>query len=178
MSIYLDYNATTPIDAGVLDYMNSIYKNTFGNADSRTHIYGAEAKKIVELARGNLAELIKVDSSEIVFTSSATESSNIAILGLAEWGKKNGKTHIITSAIEHKATLEPIYYLEKKGFTADYITPEENGVIDEQKVLSKVNNNTLLISIQHVNNETGVIQPVKFIGDYCYSNKSCTCCQH
>lgn len=167
---YLDYNASTPIDSEVLDYMMSVYKNTIGNADSRTHSHGTAAREVVESARANLAELLKVDASEILFTSGATESSNTAILGLANWGKLNGKTHIITTAIEHKATLEPIRQLEIAGFTVDYVLPERNGVVDAKSLLSKITEKTLLISVQHVNNETGAIQPIKEIGSYCRTN--------
>lgn len=130
MAQYLDYNASTPLDSTVLDYMMSVYKDSSGNADSRTHSHGTAASEVVESARAKLAELLKVDASEIIFTSGATESSNTSILGLANWGKQNGKTHIITTAIEHKATLEPIRQLEMMGFTADYIPPEKSGVID------------------------------------------------
>jgi len=170
MAQYLDYNASTPVDAEVLDYMMSVYKDNIGNADSRTHSHGGAARDIVESARANLAELLKVDASEIIFTSGATESSNIAILGLANWGKQNGKTHIITTAIEHKATLEPISQLAIAGFTVDYVLPEKSGVVDAEKLLSKITDKTLLISVQHVNNETGAIQPVKQIGSYCRAN--------
>lgn len=170
MAQYLDYNASTPVDSEVLDYMMSVYKDTTGNADSRTHSHGTAARKVVESARANLAELLKVDASEIIFTSGATESSNTAIFGLANWGKENGKTHIITTAIEHKATIEPIRQLEVAGFTADYVLPEKSGVIDVEKLLSKITNKTLLVSVQHVNNETGAIQPVKQLGNYCHSN--------
>jgi cysteine desulfurase len=122
----------------------------------------------VEKARKNLATLLLVDSSEIVFTSGATESSNIAILGLAEWGKKNNKRHIITTAIEHKSTLEPIKFLESQGFVIDYIAPNLSGRINAKEVISKINKETMLVSIQHVNNETGIIQPIKEIGEYCF----------
>lgn len=170
MAQYLDYNASTPVDSEVLDYMMSIYRSIIGNADSRTHSHGTTAHEVVESARTNLAELLKVDTSEIVFTSGATESSNMAILGLANWGKQNGKTHIVTTAIEHKATLEPIRQLEAQGFFIDYILPKSSGVIDEEELISKITNKTLLVSVQHVNNETGSVQPIKQIGDYCHSN--------
>lgn len=169
MAQYLDYNASTPVDSEVLDYMMSIYKDIIGNADSRTHSHGITARGAVESARTALAELLKVDTSEIVFTSGATESSNMAILGLANWGKQNGRTHIITTAIEHKATLEPIRQLEAQGFSADYILPETSGVINAEELISKITDKTLLVSVQHVNNETGAIQPIKQIGDYCHS---------
>jgi cysteine desulfurase len=158
---YLDYNASTPIDADVLDYMVEIYKNNFGNADSRTHSHGTTAREVVETARGQLAVLLAVDKSEITFTSGATESSNMAIFGLADWGKANGKTHIITTAIEHKATLEPIKQLERQGFTADFVAPDISGRVKAEEIISKITDHTLLVSVQHVNNETGIIQPIK-----------------
>lgn len=164
---YLDYNSSTPIDSEVLDCMVSVYKNNFGNADSRTHSHGNSAREIIETARGYLADLLNVDKSEIVFTSGATESCNIAILGLSEWGKKSGKKHIVTTAIEHKATLEPIRFLEAQGFKVDYITPQSSGRVNADEVVSKITEETMLVSIQHVNNETGIIQPIKEIGDYC-----------
>lgn len=170
MAQYLDYNASTPVDSEVLDYMMSVYKGTAGNADSRTHSHGIAAREVVESARTIIAELLKVDASEIVFTSGATESSNTAILGLANWGKENGKTHIITTAIEHKATLEPIHQLEAQGFSVDYVLPKTSGVIDADELIAKINDKTMLVSVQHVNNETGAIQPAKQIGDYCCLN--------
>jgi cysteine desulfurase len=164
---YLDYNASTPIDDEVLDYMVEVYKNNFGNADSRTHNHGIAAREVVETARRHLGELLGVDTSEIIFTSGATESSNLAITGLAEWGKDNGKRHIITTAIEHKATLEPIRKLTTQGFSADFILPDISGRIRVNDVISKMQADTILVSIQHVNNETGIIQPIAEIGEYC-----------
>jgi cysteine desulfurase len=170
MAQYLDYNASTPIDSEVLAYMMSIYTDIIGNSDSRTHSHGVAAREIVESARTVLAKLLKIESSEIVFTSGATESSNTAILGLARWGKNNNKNHIITTAIEHKAILEPFRQLETQGFSADYIYPKPSGVIDANELISKITEKTLLVSVQHVNNETGAIQPIKQIGEYCYLN--------
>jgi cysteine desulfurase len=164
---YLDYNASTPIDAEVLKYMTEVYKDHFGNADSRTHLHGVEAREIVENARKQIAEVLAIEPSEIYFTSGATESSNTVILGLAEWGKKNNKTHIITTAIEHKATLEPIKKLEKEGFIADYVSPTISGIANAADIIAKITDKTLLISMQHVNNETGIIQPIKEVGEYC-----------
>jgi cysteine desulfurase len=170
MAQYLDYNASTPIDFDVLEYMISVYNDIDGNADSRTHSHGIAAREIVESARSNIAGMLRVDTSEIIFTSGATESSNIAILGLANWGRCNSKTHIVTTAIEHKATLEPIRQLAKQGFSADYVLPMSNGVVDADELISKINENTMLVSIQHVNNETGAIQQIDRIGEYCRSN--------
>lgn len=164
MSIYLDYNASAPIDLRVLDEMVDVYKNHPGNSDSRTHDYGESARSIVEDARDKVARLLNVDSSEIFFTSGATESNNIALQGLVEYGKKSGKTQIITTSIEHKAILETAKHLEKEGFTVDFIAPKVDGRVDEEEVLAHVNENTLLVSVMHVNNETGAIQPVDQIG--------------
>jgi cysteine desulfurase len=170
MAQYLDYNASSPLDTEVLQHMISVYQHSIGNADSRTHFHGIAAREVVESARTVIAELLDIDSSELVFTSGATESSNTAILGLAEWGKKNGKTQIITTAIEHKATLEPFRQLQAQGFEADYVIPQKNGVIVADELISKITDRTLLVSVQHVNNETGAIQPIQQIGDFCYDN--------
>jgi cysteine desulfurase len=165
MSVYLDYNASTPIDERVLEGMIAVYHNFYGNPDSRTHEFGTNAQKQVENARGQVASLLGVAKNEVVFTSGATESDNMAILGLSEYGIANNKKHIITTAIEHKAILEPIKILEKRGFKIDYISPNESGRIDAQLLLNKVRSDTLLVSISHANNETGIIQPVEEIGD-------------
>lgn len=165
MSIYLDYNASAPIDSRVVDKMIDVYKNYIGNADSRTHDYGDNARKIVEKARGQVATLLNVNKDEIFFTSGATESNNIAIQGLREYAEKTGKKHIITTTIEHKAVLEIMKHLEKDGYCVDYVSPDETGRISSDKVMSLVKDDTLLVSVMHVNNETGIIQPVDEIGD-------------
>ncbi|KMZ53078.1 aminotransferase class V-fold PLP-dependent enzyme [Dorea sp. D27] len=164
MGLYLDYNATTPIDNNVLEYMVEIYTNNFGNADSRTHSYGSNAKKIVERAREQVAALLGAKRNEIIFTSGSTESNNIAILGIEQEGISKNKRHIITTAIEHKSILGPIRKLEKRGFEVDVIYPHLNGRIDAGQVLDKVREDTLLVSVMHVNNETGTIQPVEELG--------------
>lgn len=166
MAIYLDYNASAPIDKRVLDYMNKVYMNSYGNADSRTHNYGDNARKIVEEARQNVALMLGRNKDEIFFTSGSTESNNIAILGLKKYAEKTGKKHIITSTIEHKAILESVKSLEDEGFQVDYVKPQSNGRINPNDVISLLTDKTLLVSIMHVNNETGVIQPIKEIGDY------------
>lgn len=171
MAQYLDYNASTPVDPEVLAYMVSVYQNVAGNANSRTHSHGTSARDIVTAARANLAQLLSIDPTEIIFTSGATESSNTAIMGLAQWGNQNGKTHIITTAIEHKATMEPIRHLEAQGFSVEYIRPLPSGVIDAEGLTSKITDKTLLVSVQHVNNETGAIQPVRQIGNYCRASE-------
>lgn len=165
MSIYLDYNASSPVDLRVLDVMVDVYKNHPGNADSRTHGFGESAREIVEYARKQVASLLGVKSSEVFFTSGATESNNIAILGLEEYANQTGKKHIITSSIEHKSVLETVKALGKKGFTIDIVNPDQTGRVSVDEILSKVNDQTLLVSIMHVNNETGSIQPVKELGE-------------
>lgn len=164
MSIYLDYNASTPIDSAVLDVMINVYKNHIGNADSRTHDFGNQARLIVENARKKVASLLGISSSEVFFTSGATESNNIAIQGLEAYANESGKKHIITSSIEHKAVLETVKALEPKGFEVDIVDPEPSGRMDVEKILKKIRDNTLLVSIMHVNNETGQIQPVQELG--------------
>ena len=166
MSVYLDYNASAPIDERVLEVMIDVYKNAIGNADSRTHNFGENARKIVENAREQVASLLGVDKGEVFFTSGSTESNNIAIQGLKEYALQTGKNHIITTAIEHKSVLETAKYMQRNGFTVDFISPEPSGRINQQAVFDKIGKNTLLVSVMHANNETGIIQPVKGIGNF------------
>ena len=165
MSNYLDYNASTPIDPRVLNVMIDVFQNKYGNPDSRTHEFGESARRIVEEARGSIAKLLNVNKDEVFFTSGATESDNISILGLQEYAEQASKKHIITTAIEHKAVLEPLSILEAKGFEVTYIKPDKSGRINPDEVLSKVREDTLLVSVMHTNNETGVIQPIDIIGE-------------
>lgn len=165
MSIYLDYNASTPLDERVLDAMVKAYREYYGNADSRTHDHGQKASQKVENARKQVASLLGIQSNEVIFTSGATESDNIAVLGLQEYGQKSNKHHIITTSIEHKAVLETVNHLNRKGFEIELINPNESGRIDSSFLLSRIRPDTLLVSVQHVNNETGIIQPVREIGD-------------
>lgn len=165
MSVYLDYNASTPIDSRVLEVMIDVYQNKFGNADSRTHDFGNTARQIVEKSRQNVADLLGIKKDEVFFSSGATESDNIALLGLQNYAEKTGKKHIVTTAIEHKAVLEPLSILETKGFEITYIKPDESGRINADELLSNVREDTLLVSVMHSNNETGVIQPVDVIGE-------------
>lgn len=165
MSVYLDYNATTPIDPRVLDEMIGVYKNNPGNADSRTHDYGENARVITETARKKVAALLGVASNEIIFTSGATESNNIAIQGLKEYAEKTGKKHIITTAIEHKAVLNTVKYMGENGFDVEIINPNKYGRVSADEIIERVRDDTLLVSVMHVNNETGVIQPVQEIGE-------------
>ncbi len=165
MSTYLDYNASAPIDLRVLDCMVNVYKDSIGNADSRTHGFGEKARTVVEDARKQVASLLGISSDEIFFTSGATESNNIAIRGLVDYGKASGKMHIITTAIEHKAVLETVKHLSENGFEVEFVKPGINGRVSADDIVDKVREDTLLVSVMHVNNETGIIQPVKEIGD-------------
>lgn len=165
MSSYLDYNASTPIDPRVLSAMVDAFQNKYGNADSRTHEFGENARKKVEDSRKSVANLLGISSNEVYFTSGATESDNIALLGLWDYAEQTSKKHIITTSIEHKAVLEPCRILESRGFKITYVDPEPNGRINADELLSKVRDDTLLVSVMHTNNETGVIQPVDVIGD-------------
>ncbi len=166
MSVYLDYNASAPIDNDVLNRMIEVYRTTIGNPDSRTHDFGDNARSIVEEARKRVAELLSVDSTEVYFTSGATESNNIAIQGLQEYSLSSGKNHIITTAIEHKAVLETVKHMAQIGFEVDIVAPDISGRVSAESITKRVKPNTLLVSVMHVNNETGIIQPVKEIGEY------------
>ena len=164
MSIYLDWNASAPIAPEVVETMMEVYRNQIGNADSRTHAYGEAVRAVVEHARKQVAALLGVTSAEVFFTSGATESSNIAIQGLAAYAEASGKRHIITSAIEHKAVLETVKTMGRRGFDVDIVAPEPSGRVAKEKILEKLRADTLLVSLMHVNNETGVIQPVEELG--------------
>ena len=164
MGIYLDYNATTPIDSRVLAIMNEVYKHP-GNADSRTHEYGEAARKVVENARGEVARMFDCESNEVVFTSGATESSNIAILGMKGYGERTLKKRLVTSSIEHHAVLNIVKHLGECGFESIFINPTDKGrVLAEEVISAAIPEETLLVSLMHVNNETGIIQPVKEVG--------------
>ena len=165
MGIYLDYNASTPIDERVLDEMVDIYRNHFGNADSRTHQFGFDANRVVEHARRQVAALLKVSADNVYFTSGSTESNNMAILGLESLGRRTGRQHIITTSIEHKSVLAPCQVLGERGFEVEYVSPGEDGCVAVQEVLKRVRPDTLLVSMMHVNNETGTIQPAQEIGE-------------
>ena len=163
--IYLDYNASAPIDSRVLEVMINTYYTAYGNADSRTHDYGENARKIVTRGRKQVADLLGVKSDEIFFTSGATESNNMVLQGLVEYAEQTGKKHIITTSIEHKAIINSAKHLEKHGFDVEYIAPQRSGRIDVEDVIRRLRDDTLIVSIMHANNETGVIQPIKEIGD-------------
>lgn len=165
MTTYLDMNATAPVLNEVADLVRKMFLDEYGNAGSRTHEFGANAKKSVEKARKQVAEVVDADKSEVIFTSGATESNNIAILGLREFGEQESKKHIITTRIEHKAVLEPIEYLVKNGFEVSFLEVDESGVVDFNNLKQLLREDTLLVSIMHVNNETGSIQPITDICD-------------
>lgn len=165
MSIYLDYSASAPIDERVLEVMIDVYKNHIGNADSRTHDFGDQARQIVETARKQVASLLNIKSDEVFFTSGATESNNIALQGLLDYSLKSGKNHIITTAIEHKAVLETVKQLGEKGFEVDIVSPKKDGRVSKEDIEAKIKDSTLVVSVMHVNNETGIIQPVEQIGE-------------
>lgn len=162
---YLDYNASAPIDERVLEYMFEVYKTYPGNADSRTHEYGANAKQIVSNSRSTICEILGISDTELVFTSGSTESNNLAILGLYEHAKKVGRTHFITTSIEHKSVLEAMKRLQSMGCEVDFVVPDASGRVQAADVLSKIKDTTLLVSVMHVNSETGIIQPVSEIGE-------------
>jgi cysteine desulfurase len=163
MTAYLDCNATTPIDPEVEHEFLRYVKEEFGNAGSRTHEYGTRAKQAVQKARDQVAALVKAQREEVIFTSGATESNNLAILGLRDHADKTGKRHIIATAIEHKAVLEPLEFLGSHGFQITLIRPELDGAVDPLKVGAALRPHTLLVSVMHVNNETGIIQPLDAI---------------
>ena len=163
--IYLDYNATTPLDPRVFDAMKEWYLGPPANSGSRTHVYGQRAKDAVELARTQVAKVVDAEPEEIVFTSGATESNNLAILGLAAHGEATNRRHIISTTIEHKAVLEPLQHLANKGFEIELAPVCKAGYIDAGEVIRRVRDDTLLVSVMHANNETGILQPVKEIGE-------------
>ncbi|PLR36784.1 IscS subfamily cysteine desulfurase [Chimaeribacter californicus] len=170
LPIYLDYAATTPVDPRVAEKMMQCLTldGTFGNPASRSHRFGWQAEEAVDVARNNIAELIGADPREIVFTSGATESDNLAIKGAAHANQEKGR-HIITSVTEHKAVLDTCQQLEQEGFEVTYLTPQPNGLIDLDDLAAALRDDTILVSIMHVNNEIGVVQDVAAIGELCRS---------
>lgn len=165
MAVYLDYNASAPIDPRVLEHMIEVYQTRFGNADSRTHTFGTEAKELVNQARRTIAALLGADSTDLFFTSGATESNNMAVLGLLEYALASGRNHFITTAIEHKSVIESMRFLQSHGCKVDFVAPNSSGRVEPEQILGQVTDKTLLVSVMHVNSETGIIQPVRAIGD-------------
>jgi cysteine desulfurase len=164
--IYLDYSATTPVDARVAEKMMECLtkEGNFGNPASRSHMFGWKAEEAVEIARRQVADLINADPREIVWTSGATESDNLAIKGAAHFYQKKGK-HLITSKIEHKAVLDTCRQLEREGFEVTYLTPNSDGLIEPSAVADAIREDTILISLMHVNNEIGTITDIQAIGE-------------
>ena len=169
---YMDYSATTPVDKRVAEKMAKYLtmEGDFGNPASRSHYYGWQAEKAVDEARSQVAELVGADPREIVWTSGATESNNLAIKGIANFYHKRGK-HIITLKTEHKAVLDTCRQLEREGFEVTYLEPLSNGLLDISVFQDSIREDTILVSIMHVNNEIGVIQDIQTIGDICRENK-------
>ncbi len=165
-TIYLDYQATTPCDPRVLEKMLPFFTKIFGNPHSRNHSYGWEAEQAVETAREQVANLINANPKEVIFTSGATESNNIAIKGAADF-YKDKKNHIITCVTEHKCVLDSCRHLEERGFKVTYLPVKSNGLVDLDLLKNSITDKTILVSIMMVNNEIGVIQPITEIGKIC-----------
>jgi cysteine desulfurase len=163
MAIYLDCAATTPLDPRVREAMLAAFDEDFGNAGSRTHTFGLRARAIVERARDRVAAAVGCSRGDVIFTSGATESNNIAILGLCTG--TDSRRHIVSSAIEHAAVLEPLAALSRRGFEITLIPPGVNGAVDAGAVLAAIRPDTRLVSLMHVNNETGVMQPIADVAD-------------
>lgn len=171
LPIYLDYSSTTPVDPRVMKVMMQYLTldGTFGNPASRSHRFGWQAEEAVDVARNQISDLINADPREIVFTSGATESDNLAIKGAAHAQREKNK-HIITSQTEHKAVLDTCAQLETEGFDVTYLAPQAEGLITPAMIESALRSDTILVSIMQVNNETGVVQDVAKIGELCYSH--------
>jgi cysteine desulfurase len=164
--IYMDYSATTPIDPRVADAMIPFLREQFGNPASRSHAYGWSAEAAVEEARANVAALVGADPREIIWTSGATESNNLALKGAANFYKTKGK-HIITVKTEHKSVLDTVRELERVGFEATYLEPQDNGLVSLEQLEAAIRPDTILVSVMLVNNEIGVVQPIAEIGELC-----------
>jgi cysteine desulfurase len=169
--IYLDYQATTPMDPRVLEAMMPYFTYKFGNPHSRSHSYGWEAEEGVEKARAQVAKLIGADEKEVIFTSGATESNNLAIRGVAEF-YKDRRNHIVTTVTEHKCVLDTCRHLEQQGFDVTYLPVQKNGLVDLEALRAAVTDKTVVVSIMAVNNEIGVIQPLAEIGKICREKKA------
>ena len=171
--IYLDAQATTPTDPRVLDAMLPFFTGLYGNPHSRTHAYGWETEKATEQAREHIAKLIGADSKEIIFTSGATESNNMSLKGVARFfGRSGKKKHLITTQTEHKCVLDSARHLQDEGFEVTYLPVQSNGIVDLDLLQAALRPDTALVSIMTVNNEIGVIQPMKEIGQMCRKNKT------
>jgi cysteine desulfurase len=165
-SVYLDYHATTPVDPRVLDAMLPYFSERFGNAASRGHRFGWEAEKAVDRARRQVAELAGAEPREIVFTSGATESNNLALKGAAEAYRNRGD-HLVTVATEHRAVLDPMRHLERAGWRVTVLDPGRDGLLDPERLAAAIEPSTVLVSVMHANNEIGMLQPIAAIGALC-----------
>jgi cysteine desulfurase len=163
--VYLDYNATAPLDPRVFEAMRPYFLEEVGNAGSRTHIYGQRAKEAADRARQQVATILGARSDEILFTSGATESNNLVLLGLAQHGLASGRKHVLATAIEHKSVLEPLDHLREAGFEVELLPVTAGGYIEPSAVRERLRADTLLVSVMHANNETGVLQPVLEIAE-------------
>ena len=163
--VYLDYNATTPLDPRVFEAMREWYAGPPSNSGSGTHVYGQRARDAVERARQQVAEVLGAGPEEVFFTSGATESNNIAILGLTSFAEQTGRKHILSTSIEHKAVLEPLDELRRRGFDVELLPVTEGGYVEPDVLKDHLRSDTLLVSVMHANNETGVLQPLNAIAE-------------
>jgi cysteine desulfurase len=170
--LYLDYNSTAPLDPRVFEAMRPYFLEEIGNAGSRTHLYGQRAKEAVDRAREQVAQILGARSDEIIFTSGATESNNLVILGLERRGLATGHKHVLATAIEHKAVLEPLERLRESGFEVELVPVTGGGYVEPDEVQKRLRPDTLLVSVMHANNETGVLQPVLEIADLLADTKA------
>lgn len=160
LPVYLDCNATTPLEEKVRETLIHFLTEDYGNEGSRTHEYGSRAKQAVQKARDQVAAVVDAKRDEVLFTSGATESNNLALIGLAETGRKLKKQHIVSTRIEHKAVLEPLEWLERGGFELTWVEVDASGQVKPEAIAEALRDDTLLVSVMHANNETGVIQPI------------------
>ena len=159
--IYLDVNATTPLEPDVAKVLRHYFEEEYGNAGSRTHDFGAKALKAVQKAREQIAHVVGAQREEVVFTSGATEANNLAILGLRQEGLRTGRRHVITTSVEHKAVLEPFAALERDGFDVTTLPVGKSGAFSTDDLACALRDDTLLVSLMHANNETGIVQPIE-----------------
>ncbi len=169
---YFDCNSTTPVEPEVADLVSTFLTEEYGNSASRTHSYGARAKRAVECSRRSVAAIVGAQLEEVVFTSGATESNNLAILGLRDFGVARGRKHIVSTAIEHRAVLEPLEFLAREGYDVTLLKPGAGGKVEAEQLARVLRPDTLLVTVMHVNNETGVIQPIGDIAQVLESHEA------